>query len=95
MWFACHPIHGATPTNNLTPLQPPPAIPPPPLPKGHTELAALEPGMREMQHHLRLSRRAFAQQARIAEAKRMQLELLLSTGQVTVRALCGCSFLRG
>ena len=51
--------------------------------------------MREMQHHLRLSRRAFAQQARIAEAKRMQLELLLSTGQVTVRALCGCSFLRG
>lgn len=47
--------------------------------QGHTELAALEPGMRELQHQLRLSRRAFAQQARVCEARRMQLELLLST----------------
>ena len=41
--------------------------------------ATLEPSMRDLQHQLRLSRREFAKQSRIAEAKRMQLEVLLSS----------------
>lgn len=47
--------------------------------QGHKELATIEPSMRELQHRLRLSRREFSTQTRIVEAKRMQLELLLTT----------------
>ena len=47
--------------------------------QGHGELANLEPSMRDLQHQLRLSRREFAKQSRIAEAKRMQLEVHLSS----------------
>jgi hypothetical protein len=43
------------------------------------ELANLEPSMRDLQHQLRLARREFAKQSRIAEAKRMQLEVHLSS----------------
>jgi hypothetical protein len=47
--------------------------------QGHQELANIEPSMRNLQQQLRLSRREFSTQMRIAEAKRMQVELLLST----------------
>ena len=43
--------------------------------QGHSELANLEPSMRDLQHQLRLARREFAKQSRIADAKRMQLEV--------------------
>jgi hypothetical protein len=47
--------------------------------QGHTELANLEPSMRDLQHQLRLARRDFAKERRVAEAKRMQLEVHLSS----------------
>jgi len=47
--------------------------------KGHMELANLEPSMRDLQHQLRMARKQFAKQSCIAEAKRMQLDLWLSS----------------
>lgn len=55
--------------------------------QGHQELATIEPSMRDLQQQLRLSRRVFSTQTCIAEAKRMQVELLLSTSITNISGI--------
>jgi len=52
--------------------------------QGHEALAAIEPSMRDLQCQLSLSRRQFSKRARITDAKRMQLEILLSASMASV-----------